>query len=74
MERPKFWRLEHSEALESNLVVHGDDHISVNDIGRIVDSMQDDYGKQVDLVCFDYLGVLTESGGGQAVTAGVLSL
>jgi KaiC/GvpD/RAD55 family RecA-like ATPase len=73
MERPKSWRQEYSEALEPNLVVHGDDHISVNDIGRIVDSMQDDYGKQVDLVCFDYLGVLTESGAGQAVTAGVLA-
>lgn len=65
MIRPQAWRLENARELESNLVVHGDNNISCFDIAKIIDNMQDEYGKLVDLVCFDYLGMLTEAMGTQ---------
>jgi KaiC/GvpD/RAD55 family RecA-like ATPase len=66
------WRTEKALELESQLVIHADDHLSVVTIARIVDAMQENYGRKVDLVCFDYLGVLEEAQGGQSIQAGAL--
>ena len=66
------WRTEKALELENRLVIHADDHLSVVTIARIVDAMQENYGRKVDLVCFDYLGVLEESQGGQSIQAGAL--
>src|SRR5436190_6433649 len=72
MGQPKGWRQEKSLELERSLVIHGDDHINTVTIARIIDAMEQDYQRQVDLVCFDYLGVLEEAAGGSSIQAGAL--
>ena len=72
MQQSRDWRKTNALELEQNLVIHADDHIDVVTIARIIDAMQDDYDRKVDLICVDYLGVLEEANGGQSIQAGAL--
>lgn len=74
MKESKQWRNDCiAEHFDKRLIVHAPDDDGVHSVDSLavtIQQIQDDLGRQVDLVCYDYLGTLQEASEGKAISQG----
>lgn len=67
---PEWRRNRAAELFDGRLVIATPEtSFNIDKLGQLVDQVQQDYGRSVDMLCYDYLGTLDEAQNGTSVRA-----